>query len=89
MKLYALRKLMIGLSVSSLVFGGLAFLLSSDSDLLTVCMVLVSIALVLLVGFFVARLFWKCPHCKSLLPWRSGGSEADYCLYCGKYLGND
>ena len=80
---------MIALLIGGLAMGVLAFLLAQDPDLQTVSFVLIIIALVLLVALFIVRLFWKCPHCKSLLPWRDGGYEADYCQYCGKYLGND
>lgn len=89
MKLSALRKLMIALLIGCLAASALAFLLGQDPDLQTVCFILISIAIGLLVALFIARLFWKCPHCKSLLPWRDGGSEADYCPFCGEYLGND
>lgn len=89
MKLSVLRKLMIALLVGCLAASALAFLLGRDPDLQTVCFILISIAIGLLAALFIARLFWKCPHCKSLLSWRDGGSESVHCPYCGGYLEND
>lgn len=89
MKLSALRKLMITLLIGCLAASALAFLLGQDQDLQTVCFILIFIAIGLLVALSIARLFWKCPHCKSLLPWRDGGYEVAYCPFCGEYLGND
>lgn len=89
MNLSAVRKWMIGLLIGCLAVGALAFLLSKDPDLTEICAVLVILDLVLLVGLCITRWFWKCPHCKSLLPWREGGADIVYCPYCGEDVGND
>ena len=89
MNLSAVRKWMIGLAIGSVALFTLVWLLSKDSDLQTVCIVLAILGLVLLVGVSITRLFWKCPHCKSLLPWREGGADIAYCPYCGEDVGND
>lgn len=89
MRLSVLRKWLTGLLIGSLALSALGGLLSRDPDLQVVSMILILGGVALLIGVGIARLFWKCPHCKSLLPWRDGGSEIVDCPYCGKDVGND
>ena len=41
--------------------------------------------LILIAALVIKGLYWRCPHCKSMLPWKSFTAPV-HCMQCGKKL---
>lgn len=80
------EKLSGGLLIASVV---VAFVLScvEETNLLFYAILVTSIALII-GGFAVKIIFYRCPHCRQLLPFRRI-TPPDYCCSCGKKLEPD
>lgn len=68
------------------LISGLMFLLGAALASFTEVPILSVIGLLILIGGVVVRLvFYRCPHCRRLLPWRAP-LDMEHCPYCGEFI---
>lgn len=66
--------------------SGLMLLLGAALASFTEIPVLSVIGLLILIGGGVVFLvFYRCPHCHRLLPWRAP-LDMEYCPFCGEFI---
>ena len=77
--------LRIVLIITALLFLWLSRFAADETDRLEVVFMLIALALAIGLGV-ITRKFYRCPHCRELLPLRYYSSVGKYCRHCGGKL---